>query len=273
MRETVKRILEKEGIDVFGILPATALKVINPKLMPAWVRSAVILAIPYDDGSVYTDGVSSYAHITDYHLYFKGLFERILPELKTAFPGKQFFGSADHSPIHEKDAAVKAGLGVIGLHSLLINERYGSYLFLGSVLTEIDTNETAKEIAFCPQCGACRDACPGRTIGDHGMDPAGCLSALSQKRRLSEEELSFLGAKGIAWGCDRCQEVCPINARREFTPVPFFKAHRHGNFSAREVAEMSEEAFRRFAFSWRGRARILENLSNLENLGERKKNP
>ena len=273
MRETVKQILEAEEIDLFGILPASALTVINPKLMPSWVKSAIILAVPYDDGSVYTDGVSAYAHITDYHLYFKGLFERIIPKLEAAFPVKQFFGSADHSPIHEKEAAAKAGLGVIGMHSMLINKRYGSYLFLGSVLTDMETGETEGEVLSCPRCGACLTACPGKALSDKGMSPEKCLSALSQKKRLTEEEAAFIGNFGIAWGCDRCQEVCPLNAKREFTRVPFFKEHRHGNFSAEEVAKMSDEEFRRFAFSWRGRARILENLSNLENLVEQRKNP
>ncbi len=273
MRKILKEILAREGIDVFGILPAEELTVINSKLMPPWVRSAVIIAVPYDDGSVYTDGVSAYAHIADYHLYFKGLFERILPKLREAFPGKQFFGSADHSPIHEKNAAAKAGLGVIGMHSMLINERYGSYLFLGSVLTDMETAETASEIGHCSRCGACTKACPGGAIDGSGMNPAECLSALSQKKRLSLEEASLLSHKGIAWGCDRCQEVCLLNAGREFTRVPFFKEHRHGDFSAREVTEMSDEEFLRFAFSWRGRARILENLSNLENLSEQGKNP
>ena len=273
MRETVKQILEAEGINLFGILPADSLTVINPKLMPPWVRSAIILAVPYDDGSVYTDGVSAYAHITDYHLYFKGLFDRIIPKLEEAFPVKQFFGSADHSPIHEKEAAAKAGLGVIGMHSMLINERYGSYLFLGSVLTDMETQETAGEVLSCTQCGACLAACPGTALSVEGMSPEKCLSALSQKKRLTKEEAALIGAQGIAWGCDRCQEICPLNADREFTCVPFFKEHRHGDFSAEEVAKMSDEEFRRFAFSWRGRARILENLSNLENLVEQRKNP
>ena len=261
-------LLSKEKIDCFGILPVEALSVINPRLMPEWVRSAVILAVPYDTGDRYGDGVSVYAHIMDYHLYFKELYARIIPTLEKAFPGKQFFGSADHSPIHEKEAAAKAGLGVIGMHSMLINSVYGSYLFLGSILSDIVTEETAKEVCYCDRCGECLKACPGNAIGEGGFCYDRCLSALSQKKRLSDNEKSLLKSAHIAWGCDICQEACPYNVQRTFSQIPFFVESRHGDFSASEIASMSDEHFSNFAFSWRGRDRIHENLSNLENLGE-----
>ncbi len=272
MKEIVGKILADEGIDCFGILPAEELTVINPRLMPSWARSAILLVVPYHNGSVYQDGVSAYAHIPDYHGYFTCLFSRIVPKLEEYFPGNRFFGSADHSPIHEKEAAAKAGLGVLGLNSLLINGKYGSYIFLGSVLTDVETNEQSKEIQYCNRCGKCMAACPVEAISENGLDGSRCLSAISQKKKLTAEELLILKNHGIAWGCDRCQEVCPCNREREYTKIPFFRENRHGNFTASEVANMTDEEFLNFAFSWRGRARICENLSNLENLGEQKKN-
>ena len=268
MKGIIGRILASEGIDCFGILPAEELKVINPRLMPDWARSAVVIAVPYDDGSRYGDGVSAYAHVEDYHLYFRELFERILPKFEEAFPGRRFFGSADHSPIHEKEAAAKAGLGIVGMHSMLINPRYGSYIFLGSVITDMETEEKGGEIRYCSRCGKCIEACPGRAISECGIDPGRCLSAVSQKKRLTDEEVALLAECCIAWGCDVCQAVCPYNAERDYTKISFFREHRHGDFTASEVASMSDEEFSHFAFSWRGRARILQNLSNLENLRE-----
>jgi len=268
LKGIIGRILSSEGIDCFGILPAEELKVINPRLMPDWARSAIMMVVPYDNGESYVDGVSAYAHVEDYHLYFRELFERLLPAFEQAFPGRRFFGSADHSPIHEKEAAAKAGLGIIGMHSMLINPRYGSYIFLGSVITDMETEECCKEICYCVRCGKCMKSCPGGAISESGIKPALCLSAISQKKKLTEEEALLLKKHGVAWGCDRCQEVCPYNREREFTKIPFFINRRHGIFSASEVTSMSDMEFSRFAFSWRGRARITENLSNLENLGE-----
>jgi len=268
LRDTIERLLLQEGIDSFGILPSKELKVINERLMPSGIRSAVIMAVPYDTGENYHDGVSAYAHVTDYHLYFKELFDRVIPKLEEAFPGKRFYGFADHSPIHEKEAAAKAGLGMIGKHSLLIHPKYGSYIFLGSVLSDFETDEKASEIRYCENCGCCKASCPAKAISEAGMDPAACFSALSQKKRLTEEELTVLKNAGIAWGCDRCQEACPHNKQRSFSEIPFFLEHRHGRFTAEELERMDEKELLRFAFSWRGKARIQENLWNLENLRE-----
>lgn len=264
MKERILSILAREGITQVGFLPFPETRILNARLVPSGAESVVLLLAPYDCGEDFHDGVSAYAHTDDYHRFYEELYARILPMLKEAFPGTHFWGFADHSPIDEKDAAAKAGLGVLGCHSLLLNPVYGSYVFIGSLLTDLSIPCQAGEIRTCSRCGACAEACPVDAVTGTGILPERCLSALSQKKRLSEEEQHLLQINGVAWGCDRCQAVCPYNKQRAFTSLPFFLAHRHGNYTSREVAEMDEEHFSRCAFSWRGRDRIIENLRNLE---------
>ncbi len=262
-KKQILALLKKESLTEVGFLPFSETSILQPRLVPPDAKSVILLLAPYDDGIVYQDGVSAYARIYDYHRFYKELYERLLPELEIRFPKHHFWGFADHSPINEKEAAAKAGLGVIGCNSLLLNPVYGSYVFIGSLLTDLQINCTAQEISYCNHCGACLEACPGNAVTETGILPERCISALSQKKRLSEEELHLLRELNIAWGCDKCQEVCPYNLHRSFTEVPFFLKHRHGAFTFEEIEAMSEEEFSRYAFSWRGRKRITENLKNL----------
>lgn len=264
MKDRIRAILAKEGITQVGFLPFREALVINPRLVPPGAESVILLLAPYDCGEPFSDGVSAYAHIDDYHRFFVELYARLCPALEKAFPGAKFWGFADHSPIHEKDASAKAGLGVLGCSSLLINPVYGSYVFIGSLLTDLAIPCQAQEVSYCSRCGACKAACPVGAVTDAGILADRCLSALSQKKRLTDEEKHLLAAHGVAWGCDRCQTACPYNQKRAYTSLPFFLAHRHGAYTAAEVEAMDDETFSRHAFSWRGRERIIENLRGLE---------
>lgn len=264
MKDRIRAILAREEITQVGFLPFREARILNPRLVPSGAESVILLLAPYDCGKPFSDGVSAYAHIDDYHRFYEELYARLRPALEEVFPGADFWGFADHSPIDEKDASAKAGLGMLGCNSLLINPVYGSYVFIGSLLTTLSIPCQAQEIAYCSRCGACKAACPVGAVTENGILPERCLSALSQKKRLTEEEKRTLVTHGVAWGCDRCQTVCPYNQKREYTPLPFFLAHRHGNYTADEVEAMDDETFARHAFSWRGRERIVENLRKLE---------
>lgn len=264
MKGRILSALATEGITQVGFLPFRDTRILNPRLVPTGAESVVLLLVPYDNGESFSDGVSAYAHIDDYHRFFVELYARLCPALEKIFPGASFWGFADHSPIDEKNAAAKAGLGVLGCNSLLINPVYGSYVFIGSLVTDLSIPCEAQEIAYCSRCGACKAACPADAVTDNGILPVHCLSALSQKKRLTDEEKRLLVTHGVAWGCDRCQTACPYNQKRAYTSLPFFLEHRHGNYTAAEIEGMEDETFARHAFSWRGRERIVENLRGLE---------
>jgi len=263
MRELLQRFLAEERITEFGALPLDHVNIIHPHLLPKDVKTVIVLVVPYDNGDLYSDGISSYAHVKDYHRYFQELFDRLLPKFKSIYPNETFYGFADHSPIAEKDASAKAGLGIIGCHSLFVHPRYGSYVFIGSILTSMEFDCKIHEINHCNACGKCQSACPVSAIEDGKINPAQCLSAISQKKNLSDEELTLLRQHHTAWGCDVCQSVCPYNINRSFTDIPYFIKERHDLFSVQEIANMDDREFSQYTFSWRGKKRILQNLQNL----------
>lgn len=224
--------------------------------------TAIVFAVPYLTEHK-EKNISAYAIPRDYHIYFDNLFRELLGELEGEFPDHKFVGFADNSPINERDAAAKAGLGIIGDNGMLITEKYSSYVFLGEIITDIPYSGEAAEIKRCESCGACMSACPKSEIGE-------CLSALTQKKgELTEKEKNAIKKYGSMWGCDICQEVCPhtlraINDRTIYTDIDFFKNDTVTRLTTNTLDEMNDDFFGKRAYSWRGRSVIGRNACILE---------
>ena len=259
MNTIIKELLSKEKIEFFGILPFSACRLLRPELLArecvGWeAKSAIVFLVPYYSGEYPERNVSLYVVPRDYHLYFRELYARTEAELKERFPNHHFRGFADHSPIGEVGAAAKAGLGVIGDKCQLINEKYGTYTFIGEILTDLVFEEyDLHTVGFCSHCGACTRACPA---------PDDCLSDRTQRKgELSEETAALIRKTGIAWGCDLCQTSCPRNRSVPLTPIDFFREELTPRPSADEVEKMPKAEFLTRAYSWRGRKTILRNLN------------
>ncbi len=239
--------------------------------------TAVLFAVPYLMTADVGDpdrNLSLYAVPRDYHGYMEALEGEVLSSLRKAFPDRVFALFADHSPISEVDAAARAGLGVLGLNGLLITPDYGSFVFIGEIVTDADytavTGEDAPVFpdtpALCEGCGACLAACP---VGCRKGDRARCLSALTQKKgELTEDEIGDIRKGGLVWGCDACQLACPHNASviavRRDTPVLYFREERLDHVDSSVIAAMDETAFTSRAYAWRGRGVITRNCRLFE---------
>ncbi len=266
MFEILLDFLQKKNIDLVGAVPLSACRITRPYLLErAKIQSGTVfmLAIPYYTPACEDESrcISAYAVSRDYHLFFEALYEELLPALAERFPNNHFAAFADHSPISELHAAARAGLGIIGKNGLLLTEKYGSYVFLGEIITDIEIPCEVQEVKLCEDCGACVNACPS-VVSEKSV----CLSALSQKKgELSEEEKKILLASGTVWGCDRCQECCPYNLRAKkagtiYSQIPFFNEETLPSPTAKEIENMSDAEFSARAYSWRGRDTILRNL-------------
>ncbi|MBO5305325.1 MAG: DUF1730 domain-containing protein, partial [Clostridia bacterium] len=118
MQQRLRALFAENEIDTFGFVPLDACTIHKPYLLErAGIAdgSVAIFAIPYythacDNGK----NISAYAVAKDYHLYFKTLAQKLLSTLTLEFPQNRFAAFADHSPIHERQAAAMAGLGIIG---------------------------------------------------------------------------------------------------------------------------------------------------------------
>lgn len=267
----IAELLSERNIDLFAPVRLSDCKITKKYLIdkaqidPA-NGSAIIMAVPYLVNDGIEGNISEYAKSRDYHLFFSSLFEELIKKLTAEFPDCKFAGFTDHSPIDEINAAAIAGLGIIGANGLLITEKYSSFVFLGEIITNAPIQCVNHGITLCEQCSACLTSCPA------GCDKLGCLSAITQKKgELTEEENELILANGSAWGCDICQRVCPHTKRAVkdgsvYSKIDFFAKDRTPRLTYKMIEEMSEEEFKKRAYSWRGKSVLLRNLRLFENL-------
>lgn len=266
MLKSVQEILLKEGISRTGMIDIGECDIINQRLLPNWAKSVIMFTIPYRTFETPSNDIfSEYSKIYDYHKFSKELYQRILPVI-TEKTGFQFEGFCDHSPINEKLAAAKCGLGFIGRNSLFFDDIFGSFVFLGSIFTDGICTFDAHEIRTCDDCGLCIKSCPNSAIITNGIDRNKCLSAISQKKRKSNEEKTLLQKNKIAWGCDICQNVCPHNKDSQLSSIPYFYNTRTEKMNKQFILSLNEEEFQKYAFSYRGKKVVLENLENIDKI-------
>ncbi|MBQ3195769.1 MAG: epoxyqueuosine reductase [Clostridia bacterium] len=260
----INNLLHEHGITEYGIIDFEKLTVINPKLLPnTKVQSVIITLLPYRTGNtVAKDGYNMglFARIKDYHAVFNRIADMLIPKFKRLYGGDVFF-FADHSPIFEKEAAAKCGLGFIGRNSLLINSKYGSFVFIGCFLFSEKLEERLFECEVnCGQCNRCIEACPANAISKSLMCVNMCLSGISQKKKKNEDELNILQQTKTVWGCDICQSVCPYNKNAALSTVYEFDSVALESISAEIIEQMEETEYKQFAFSFRPKKVIAENL-------------
>lgn len=272
LKKEIFSLFEKEHIRTLALLPFSACRVTNPKLYEKKdfiPQSVIVYLVPYFWEK--PENFSAYAAAEDYHFYAAALYERLCEGLKSCYPDGDFLGFADHSPIDERDAAIRAGLGVFGKNRLLLSKEYGSYQFIGEILCTLPP-EALGTVALSPfttciGCDACLAACPTGILRGESHD---CLSAITQKKGvLSEEEKALMRRTRTVWGCDVCQEICPINrAAKErgsiYTEIPFFKTNIIRKLDTEALEKMDKESFSRRAFAWRGKETVLRNTRILE---------
>ena len=224
--------------------------------LPADAKTVISVLFPYYLGEEYyhAANVSRYAVSEDYHIVAGALLNEAAARLRERYPENVFEAFIDNSPLPEVRCAVNAGLGCLGKNALFINERYGSWVFLGEIVTDRRFPATGGGTALCEGCDRCVKACPMGAITERGVEREKCLSFLSQKKGdLPERIREKLKETGCAWGCDICQKVCPHNAAAALTPIArFFET------AAPHVAEGAPVEGR--AFAWRGKDVIERNL-------------
>ena len=229
-------------------------------------RTVLAAAFPYYAGER-PGNLSLYARGEDYHAVVVRRLNTVCEALAEQYPGESFFPSADNSPLPEREAAWLAGIGLRGASGLLILPPYGTYVFLGTILTGAALDLPARPPApDCPNCGACRAACPAGALEAGGPEASRCLSDLTQRKgALTAEEEARLRAHPLIWGCDFCQRACPFNAAPARSPLPEFSAGLVDRLGPADLEGLTNRTFRDKygdrAFAWRGPGPLRRNLS------------
>lgn len=229
-------------------------------------QCVLVCAVPYYAGDA-PGNLSLYARGKDYHLVLGDLLNPICEVLHEKYPGYCFVPGVDNSPLPEREAAWAAGIGLRGEHGLVIVPPYGSWVFLGTILTDHPAPPPDRTPSSpCIRCGKCRKICPGGALRGEIFDPERCLSHLTQKKgELPPEQEALLASHPLAWGCDLCQRVCPYNAHPKATELSTFRDDLVENLTEDMVEGVTNRQFKeRYgdrAFAWRGPAVIRRNLA------------
>ena len=157
---------------------------------------------------------SNYSWGEDYHLVLKKKLYILLESIKKYYPQIKSRVCVDTSPIMDKAWAQKSGLGWQGKHTNLINRDFGSWLFLGELLLDIELDyDEPFEKDLCGTCTACIDECPTDALTEYVLDSNKCISYLTIEHRGDFKEEIGNNLDGWIYGCDVCQQVCPWNIK------------------------------------------------------------
>jgi epoxyqueuosine reductase len=219
-----------------------------------WARSVIVCAINYNTAQPYSTEVhdpkrgwiARYAWSReDYHDAVLRRLRLVESKLRDASAGVETRCYVDTGPVVERVYAKYAGVGWIGKNTCIINQKMGSWLFLGVILTSLDLQSDVPAPDRCGSCTRCVDACPtDALIAPYQLDANKCISYLTIEKRgvISEEMREGMGQQ--IFGCDICQDVCPWNRKAPETNAPEFQP-REGlvNPALQWLAEVSVEKF------------------------------
>ena len=242
-------------------------KRIDARLTLEDAQTVVVCLFPYLTDVEGHANLSRSSFSSDYHMLVKSKLEQIGAFLTSLLPDFEYKSFVDNGPLADRYVAYLAGLGFFGVNSHLINEKYGSYVFIGYIITNYPFEIDHPIERTCLQCGRCAAHCPGKAIlGDFDINPLRCRSYLTQKKgELNAAEEEILRGYSLLYGCDICQEVCPHNKDCSQTPLEEFKNELKTNLAPEELTELSNKEFlRRYrnrAFAWRGKGMLLRNYN------------
>jgi epoxyqueuosine reductase len=200
-------------------MPETLERRKSPHAMWLEARSAIVLALNYDQGldafarleKKSTGVISTYALNRDYHEVIKGKLKRIASWFARE-AGSEVKVFVDTAPLMEKPLAAQAGLGWQGKHTNLVSRELGSWFFIGTILTTAELPIDEPEQDHCGTCQACLEVCPTQAfVAPHQIDARKCISYLTIEHK-GEIPIEFRAAMGNRiYGCDDCLAICPWN--------------------------------------------------------------
>jgi epoxyqueuosine reductase len=161
--------------------------------------------------------ISKYAYGRDYHKIIKDKLHKLLQFICTVYPEANGRVFVDSAPVMDKVWAARSGIGWIGKNTNLISRKYGSFVFIGELIVDLELEYDVSIKDYCGTCTRCIDACPtGAIVKPYLLDARKCISCFTVEYK--EELPSEMKGKFENWvfGCDICQDVCPWNQN----PVP-----------------------------------------------------
>ncbi len=227
-------------------------KRMDPTVLVPGAKSVISLIISYYPAIKQPESVpqiAKYAYGTDYHVVLKEKMQQLwdfIIEQEPTLDGRIFVDSA---PVSDKLWAVKGGLGWIGKNSCLINREFGSFVFIGELIVNLELEyDEHYPSNYCGSCTKCIDSCPTAAIVQPGViDSNKCISYLTIENKgesIPEELVTNLGLR--IFGCDTCQDVCPWNKKPLIVSEKAFEPSAEAfNLSITDWEQMDQDTFKK----------------------------
>ncbi len=246
---------------------------INPKAVLPSAKAIISAAVAYKTETPKLEPksglISRYAWGKDYHLVLTERLEALAQWIQANFGATEYAVCVDTKPTIDRAIFLRAGHGWLGKNCCVYLPKRGSWIFLGSILVDVELPATnpqpAPSTSPCENCDLCIKACPtGALFAPYQINPYICISYLTQMKGMIPLELrEKIGVK--LWGCDNCQQVCPENQRallcshEEFAPLegPSIPVIPLLNITNREF----KHRFGQTPMGWRGRGIIQRNAA------------
>ncbi|MFK8182743.1 MAG: tRNA epoxyqueuosine(34) reductase QueG [Phormidesmis sp.] len=221
------------------------------KVMPT-AKSIICVALNYYTGHERPQSndlakISRYGWGRDYHRVLTKKLKQLVGWLQSLDDTIEARLYADTGPVQDKFWAQQAGLGWIAKNGNVINREYGSWVFLGEVITNLSLVADRPHTAHCGSCTRCISACPTEAIRSPGVvDANRCIAYHTIENRAEQlPEAIAQNLHGWVAGCDICQDVCPWNQRfAQPTDVAAFEPYAHNVApTLAELADIDEEAW------------------------------
>lgn len=230
-------------------------------------KTIISVAFPYFyDAYIHKDGYFSlYTLGQDYHIVVKEYLEKVAEVIrKNGFEAKVF---ADNNSLPERYIAYASYVGEIGKNHMLITKEYGSYVFLGEILTDLPmrTRERGYQNiplhTICGDCTNCIKACPTQILGSEYYDTKRCMSYITQSKEVSDEDLLLF--KGRLFGCDTCQRSCPLNRDVNTSHIEAFRPRDYMKYpEPLKLLQLTNKEFLKYketSSGWRGKKLLQRN--------------
>ena len=243
---------------------------LDPKLSLASARTIISIAVAYPrrlpqqpQKTAFRRGkITPNSWGLDYHYILQDKLERLARGIEELTADLEYKGMVDTGALVDTAVARRAGIGFIGKNGLVISKEYGSYMFLGELITNLELEPDQPVDYDCGDCNRCVEACPTSCLlGDSTMDARRCLSFQTQDKGMMDLEFRKK-IKTVIYGCDICQICCPYNKGIDSPPlvdidpdlaqpelIPFLDLS-NGQF---------KEKFGLIAASWRGKNILQRN--------------
>ncbi len=228
-------------------------KRIDPRKLVDGAKSVISLSYNYFTEKRQADPeapiISTYAFGEDYHEVVKGKLAQLLSFLKQEVGDVYARCFVDSAPVMEKAWAKRAGVGWIGKHTNLLTKGTGSFFFLAEIICDVALEYDSPVKDFCGNCTKCIDACPTNAIfAPYQLDASKCISyfTIELKHHIDLPDTLSDQFENRMYGCDICQDVCPINARAKPHSEPLFEPKEELLYmSKNDWQQLSEDAFKK----------------------------